>query len=419
METADNREGKTFMIISEDQAFQREALENIHASGAASRLQIVNASFGDFQQHKKPEIVLIDLSEGELGHVEFAKNFCASMPGVKVICAGSNLNVDHVLYLLKIGVHHFLKTPFDHHEVNSLLFALTTESNNASASAAADKAARKGKIITVYSPKGGSGVTLLAINLAVELFKEKKDHRILVCDLAPQTGDVATYLNLNPKYTIHDLIENIARMDTSLLDGVLMNHESGIRVLASPALDQEALSVHYAREWESILQILKKNFDLIIIDSAHADESLLQHTLCQSDSILLMGNLDVPSLKGVLFGLTKLGRMHIEPERIKIIINRYNAKNQLDIKEFAKNAKHPVECKLPNNYSVCIESINTGKPVSLHQAGSDLGRKIKELADEIMVELTKAETAKTHPALAEEHAPAAGIPKKGLWGWML
>lgn len=409
------QEKKTLLVISDDQHFHREVSAMAHRSDLPSKVTLVPTSYSESQQQKTPaNWILIDISEGELRRVEFARNLCisAAASGTKVICAGSNLNVDHILYLLKMGVHHFLKTPFDPHEFKSLFFSLLTETHLPEELSSKP---RSGKIITVYSLKGGSGVSLLAINLAIALIKREKKPRVAICDLASQTGDVTTYLNLNAKYTLRDLIDNVDRLDTSLLEGVMASHESGIHVLASPALDQEALSTHCVEEWQHILHFLKQNHDFTVIDSAHTDPLLLQTTLSLSDAIVLIGNLDVPSLKGILFGLTKLSRLQIDPKKIKIIINRFNAKNQLDIKEFSRNAQHAIDSKLPNDYSVCIESINTGKPVSLHHSNSELAKKIKELADQLHKDLADPSAKILSPEMAE-NPPVAQAPKKGLWG---
>ena len=415
MDTREGRNKKTLWVISDDPAFHREVAETIQDCELQNKVTLLSASYEESAQHAAA-LVLIDLSEGEPARVEFARNYCtaAADSGTKVICAGSNLNVDHILYLLKIGVHHFLKTPLESHEFKSLFFSLLTAPPPSLEPEDPTKP-RNGKIVTVYSPKGGSGVTLLAINLAITLFKKDPKSHVAICDLAPQAGDVLTYLNLNAQYALRDLIDNAGRLDSSLLEGVMTPHEeSGIQVLAAPSLDQEALSTNCIEEWRLILTLLKQHQDFIVIDSAHTDENLLQSTLGVSDAIVLIGNLDVPSLKGILFGLTKLNRMHIDPHKIKIIINRFNAKNQLNIKEFFRNAKHPVDSKLPNDYSVCVESINTGKPISLYYAHSEIAKTIKELADQIYLELGGTPSFR-NPLAAPERAPVAEAPRKGLW----
>lgn len=395
---------QNLLVISQDQHFHREVSEMVQQCGLAPKLNPVHCSYEEARQQQSP-LVLIDIAEGDTARIDYLKNFYAQRPDAKIICTGSNLNVDLVLNLLKSGIQQFLKMPLDRQEFKTLFVSLS------GASGVRDNTPRKGKIVTVYSPKGGSGVTLMSINLAIAFAKANRRDQIAVCDLAPQVGDVHTYLNVNPKYTLRDLIDNSDRLDQSLLEGVFTSHESGIQVLSSVALDQEPLSINSMRDWQLTLHFLKQSCDVTVIDSAHTDESLLQYTFSQSDVILLMGNLDVPSLKGILFGINKLTRLHVEPERIKIIINRFNAKNQLDIKEFLKSANHPVTCKLANNYNACIESVNTGRPLSLHDENSDVAKQIRELAEQLRIELSLV-----NPQDAAE-ASGQTAPKKGLWRW--
>lgn len=397
----------TLLVISNDSVFQKEVYDLVTHCDLASRYTVVPSSYDNAPRHDTSHIILIDVSEGHQGHVEFVRRFCASQTSAKIVCAGSNLTVDSILNILKLGVHHFLKRPFDPMEFRSLLFSLSMDGQPQE-----HVPGQKGKIITVYSLKGGSGVTLFSINLAVALAKLDKKKRVAICDLAPQAGDVSTYLNLNPQYSIRDLLDNVDRLDSSLLEGVLTDHESSVRVLASAGLDQEPLTTNGIPDWSRILDTIQHNYSFVVIDTAHTDQTFLQHTLLQSDAILLMGNLDVPSLKGILTGLSKLNRLQIDSSKIHVVINRFNAKNQLDIKDFQKNSKCNIRCKLPNDYVTCIESINTGKPINLHQENSEIGKKIKEFAQELAKEISPLASAKS----VEEKPAVAEGAKKGLWG---
>lgn len=405
---------QNLLVISQDQHFHREVSDLVQQCGLAAKLTLFHCSYKETHNHQNSPFVIIDIAEGDVEKIEFLKTFYAQKPDTKIICSGNNLSVDLVLYLLKCGIQHFLKAPLEKKEFQTLFAALLTQSPSAGRK---DTVPKKGKVITVYSPKGGSGVTLVSINLAIALAKAGKKDQITVCDLAPQVGDVHTYLNVSPKYTLRDLVDNSDRLDQSLLEGVLMPHESGIQILSSVALDQEPLSINNLKEWQLTLHFLKQSCDVVVIDSAHTDENLLHYTFAQSDAVLLMGNLDVPSLKGILFGINKLNRLQVDPERIKIIINRFNAKNQLDIREFLKSANHPVACKLSNNYNACIESVNTGHPLNYHYENSDVAKQIKQLATQLRHEIGLAEDINS--ASPQEISLSQDSVKKSGWRWPL
>jgi len=271
------------------------------------------------------------------------------------------------------------------------------------------------------SPKGGTGVTLLAANLGVSL-AQKGSERIGICDLAPQVGDVVTYLDLSASYTLRDLIDNASRLDLSFLEGVTLAHASGVNVLASPRENQEPLNSGCATELQTILSLCRQTYDILLIDAGHTDPALLQLALMQSDLIILVGNSDVPSLKGLVFMLSKLTKLNYDPNKIKVVINRYDARNQLDTKEFEKKTKHPIACQLPNQYSLCIEAINNGLPISKVQKTSNLARKISELAEMIWELLVTKKTFQFDGSPSDRIGATSGAPKekagnKGFIRW--
>ncbi|MBI3313445.1 MAG: hypothetical protein HYZ83_04365, partial [Candidatus Omnitrophica bacterium] len=236
--------------ISENRSFYLEIADNIKRLTDLSGAPTLS-TFEEALRHSAPFIVIIDVEEATELRLEKIQNFCLQATEVRIICAGKNMQVDLVLRLVKMGVHDFLKVPFDPNEISSLLASPMTE-----AVKPAVKAPRKGHVVTVHSMKGGAGVSLLTTNLAISYSKIAKNQRIAICDFAPQCGDVATYLNLNPEYTIRDLIDNTSRLDHSLLEGVMIEHESGVRVLSSPLVTQEPMTSHNLTEVKNVLGLV-------------------------------------------------------------------------------------------------------------------------------------------------------------------
>ncbi len=404
--------GKSILIISENRNFFSEIVDHIKHLTHSSCIPTLS-TFEDALLHPIPSITIIDIEDATENRLKLIQHFCSQSSEIRIVCAGRNMDVDLVLRLVKMGVHDFLKVPFDLNEMTNLLTAPSFETGKS-----VSRAQRKGRVVMVHSLKGGSGVTLLTINLAIAYSKIAKDQRIAICDFAPQCGDVATYLNLNPEYTVRDLIDNVSKLDHSLLEGTLINHESGIRVLASPLTSQDPLTSHHLTEMQNILQLMKQDYDLVFIDTAHMDHLLLEYILAQTETVILVGNLDVPSLKGLVMELNKLTRLHFDPAKIKIVINRYNSKNQLDIRDFERKTNHVVACKLPNNYVACIESVNTGKPLNLFHAHSEIAKKIIELAQLIHTE-TENHSAGHAEKYSGEQVSHGETPRKGgFFEWL-
>jgi Flp pilus assembly CpaE family ATPase len=156
-------------------------------------------------------------------------------------------------------------------------------------------------------------------------------------------------------------------------------------------LDQEPLSSLHLHDLESVIKLLKKKYPFIIIDPGASDLGLLQMIVTHSSTVVLLGGLDIPSLKGLTIMHQKITRWGCLPHQIKLVLNRFNAKNQLGVTAFEKNIGQKVAMMLPNQYALCIESVNTGKSLFQLDSRAELTRKIFELSQM----LENAETSMT------------------------
>ena len=331
-----------------------------------------------------PALVLLDLINPVDSIVSLVETITRGRKAPKLIGVGEPSNVSILMRFIKMGVKDFLNLPFRQEEISEILKQFRpVQEESRDHEFKSQKNAKEAKVITFYSPKGGVGVTLLTANLSVVLADHYKN-KTVICDLAPQCGDIATYLNLVPHYTVRDIIDNDQLMDASFLEGCLLSHASGVKILAAPTESQEPLTSDNLNVLKSVLTLLKKSFDTILIDSSHLAPALLQYVMSDSDLIFLVGNPDVVSLKGLVVSFNKLQTMHYDTQKIKVLINRHNSKSQIDADEFEKMTRHPIAGYLPNNFMLCIEAVNTGQPIIHIQEKSDLAKKISELAGLIL-----------------------------------
>lgn len=361
------------LIISDREPVQREVALQFKLAAPSQCTFLLRPHQDAFRlsQSEIPKIVLIDLGDAPEAAYALVQRAVDHFVDAKIVGIGNPADVEQVVKLVRLGVKDFLRFPPEQREIKTLLGHFAASISSVKSHVA--------PMVTVFSPKGGAGVTLLTANLAVALAKNRT-MRVAVCDLSPQCGDVTTYLNVEPEYTVRDLMDNYQKMDLSFLNGVMLSHASGIRILAAPREDQEPLNSGCLTELQTVFTLLKQTYDIVLVDGSHTDNTLLQLALMQSDLIFLIANLDVPSLKGLVHSVHKLTKLHYTHEQIKIVMNRTNSKNQLDIKEFEKKTRHAVACRLPNNYALCIEAINTGQSLHEIQAHAELTKKIGELA---------------------------------------
>lgn len=361
------------LLISDQDTFLKEAAAHIkpmlpaHCAVKTSRWSDVRPS-----DSGTPLLVLADLREMNVPTMS-VKNVAEHFINTKIVGVGHPADVAGLLEYLKIGIKDFLAFPVPDGELQNFIQKSLADASSHGGGK------RNGRVIAFYAPKGGCGVTFVAANTAVAMAKYQKSS-IALCDFSKDCGDAATYLNLQPKYTLRDALDNSQLLDASFLEGVLTPHSSGLRVLAAAHSNQEPPSIDSIHALKSIFSLLTSSYDYLFVDAGHMDAGLLQFVLSESDFIILLGNPDVPSIKGLVNLVQKLTNHQFDPQKIKVIINRDNSKNQIDSKEFEKITRHSVTTYIPNNYALCIESVNKGEPVFNVNDKGDVSKKILELA---------------------------------------
>jgi pilus assembly protein CpaE len=238
-----------------------------------------------------------------------------------------------------------------------------------------------GRIFTVFSPKGGVGVTTVAVNLATNIYESTKKPTIIV-DLDLNAGDVTTFLNMKPTYTMTDVKANISRLDKSFLQGVIAKHDSGIFVLAGPQRVEEGVSISGA-EINKVLSILKTMFSFIIIDAETIFESSMT-ALKMSDKVFLVFTMDLPQIRNIKKYLDFFQEMGFGNDNMKLIANRYIKKGEIKIEDAEKAINYPIFRTLPNEYNAAMSCVNHGVPLSVGAKKSQLNESIKELTKTII-----------------------------------
>lgn len=365
-----------------------------------------------------PRIVFIDIVNTVPPSTDLLRDMSRKVDGVRMVLVGAPKDANYTIAAVKHGVRDFLTHPADPKELRAVLQEAGIDLDAAEVRSDDRPSAPRpaeGKIVTVCSPKGGMGATLLTANLGAVITR-KAGVSVIACELASQCGDLSTYLDLGPHYTIMDLIRQSSALDDSFVQGVIQKHGSGLDVLAGPVYAQDQLDPSQLKELHFILNHLKRKYELVLIDAGGAHAGILEFALMQSDMILIVGSLDIPSLKGLSAMYRRLIRLMYDPAKIHIIINRYNAKHQIGVREFEKKIEHPVDSCLINQYALCSESVNTGKTLFELDPANELVQNLSALGGSI-VEKLGIESRSADPA-ARPSAPKlvgklAGLLKKG------
>jgi pilus assembly protein CpaE len=252
-----------------------------------------------------------------------------------------------------------------------------------------------GKMVTVFSPKGGVGKTTLAVNLALAL-ADKGAAKVCLVDLDLGFGDIAITLQMFPARTIADAVHMEQGLDFASLETLLTPHRDGISALVAP-VQPDAKDAIPTRLVSRILQLLKSNFDYVVVDTAPTfDEHVLQ-AFDETDEILLVTTLDVPTLKNVKIAVETLDLLNFPAPQRRLVLNRADDKVGLSADKVESTLNMQIAHTIPTSPQVA-NSTNAGEPIMATLPRHPVSQAVKGLAT----------------ALAEAGGGAAdGVPVNG------
>ena len=325
---------------------------------------------------KRPMVVIIEVGKDVDPSIEKITQILNRFPQLSVFATSEDKSSDTILKVMRAGAAEYLLRPVAE---TDLAFALQKLGRLWLTREVPEDEA--GRIFTIFSPKGGVGVTTIAINLATDILEFSKKPTIVV-DMDLNAGDVTTFLNMKPSYTISDVTTNISRLDRSFLQGVIAKHESGISVLAEPQQVEDAVSIS-GEDIKKVLSLLKSMFKYIVIDA----ESISTRTniaLEMSDQIFLIFYMSLPGIKNMQRHLSYLSKMGLGRDRVKLIANRVVKKSEIKKEDAEKVLNYPIFWTIPNDYETTMACLNKGVPINTGAPKSQLNISLKDLAKAII-----------------------------------
>jgi pilus assembly protein CpaE len=232
-----------------------------------------------------------------------------------------------------------------------------------------------GRVVTVFSSKGGCGKTFLSTNLAVALSRGGAE--VALVDLDLHFGDVAIMLHLFPSHTIYDAAENPG-LDALGLKSFLTHHDSGVWTLVAPTEPTIADTINPGAIG-NILKLLRTAFDYVVIDTPPAFSEPVLAAFDESDWLVMLATLDVPSIKNLRLTLQTMELLHFPKTRIRVVVNRADSKVGLRLPDVEKLLSSPVDATIPSSRSVPL-SVNKGSPILLEEPKGPVSDAIRRVA---------------------------------------
>jgi pilus assembly protein CpaE len=318
-----------------------------------------------------PDIILLDLGEDPEPFFAFAAHLRRERPTVHIVAVSMAQHPEPELLLkaMRMGIQDFLPKPLQ----NGALHGALTRCMK-------DRGSEPGgfdKLIVLMGAKGGVGTTTLAVNLAVQLTQITKK-RIGLLDFGFPLGHTALLLDLQPRFTVHDAIENLDRLDAHFFNGLLTKHKSGLEVLAGTSHTDEWLRIT-TPALVRLIHVAQGAFDYVVLDYGSMYSSEVRSILSLARVVLLITQADVPSLWTLSRHLSTLTDLGIDPQRVHLVVNRWHKRDDEALASVEKNLRRPILARLPNDYKLVGEATSLGIPLEANHANLLVAR-IRQLA---------------------------------------
>jgi pilus assembly protein CpaE len=267
-----------------------------------------------------------------------------------------------------------------------------------------------GRLVTVFSPKGGVGKTTIAANMAVAL--TNMDRRVCLVDLDLGFGDIAITLQLFPARTIADAVALEEGLDFTVLEPLLTPHRRGFTTLVAPVQPDAKDSIP-ATLVSKILSILKQNFDYVVVDTSPAfDEHVLQ-AFDETDELLLVTTLDVPTLKNVKIASETLDLLNFPKSRRHLVLNRADEKVGLSTEKVEVTLEMKIAQTIPTSAEVA-NATNAGEPITASLPKHPVSQALVRLAESVTGPKSDAAAAGSGTRAGDGKGARGAAPRRGL-----
>ena len=287
------------------------------------------------------DIIFVDLDSDPEYALELVENIC-TLGLATAIVYSAQADPDLLVRCMRAGAREYLMLPFDKEEIAEALVRASTLRSMVRPSKKTN-----GRLLVFLSAKGGSGATTLACNYAVSLAQESQQKTLLI-DLNLPLGDVAINLGIKAQYSIVSAFQNTSRLDSHFLSGLLVQHSSGLFVLAAPS--ELAPTFVSADAIDKLLQVACQGFDYVVVDAGSRLDLQRKHLFDESATIYLVTQVGIPELRNshrLIALLSEEGSPKLE-----IVINRYDPRYlEIDEAHITKALTRPAQWKIPNNYA--------------------------------------------------------------------
>jgi pilus assembly protein CpaE len=355
------------------------------ALGDSVVLDSVDSARRHIDTNLAEDVIVVGPSVDQGAALSLAEAMRVQRPSLGVILVRRRVDTTLLVEALRSGVREVI----EERDIAGLSAAVQRSKDVAralrqqvpTAGAAVESDDHRGQLITVFSAKGGCGKTTLSTNLAAALADGGRKEVVLV-DLDLAFGDVAIALQLFPAHTIADAVPLADSLDEAAVQALLTPHSPGLTTLVAP-IEPGAADTITAEMVAHILDLLKNQYDYVVVDSPPAFDDQVLAAFDASDAIALIATLDIPALKNLKLTLETLDLLNYPRDRWHIVLNRADSKVGLSISEVEKTLGAGITAQIPSSRDV-PSTINRGVPIVLDDPKHPVSEAIRAFAEQAL-----------------------------------
>jgi pilus assembly protein CpaE len=379
--SAANTAGITVTTVGLD-AMSHRTLANfmLAVPGAAMAASVEGYSgaereVGRAGENARTRVCFIDYDRNNEQAIWTTEHLRNNYPDVHVFAVSANTEPERIIAAMRVGCIEYLLKPIQNDRVLDGLARVEAKQKERLRSKV------HGKIITLIGAKGGTGVTSLALHLALEL-AGRNQRKCLLVDQHSALGDASLYLGTGRhQYSFYELANNTDRLDQELLNGFLLRHTSGLHLLDSP----ESVDVVHKTSPSAVehtLAFLGGTYQIVVVDCPPGLSDVTLACISRSDQVVIVLTAELPSIRNAVRYIEHLERLGYDANKIQIVLNRHSKRGPLADDRIEKALGRKISVRVPNSYNEVIKAINAGAPIA--SGKSDFGEAIQAWARNIL-----------------------------------
>lgn len=367
-------EDRSLVIIEPDDKFRQKLVKVAQSlPGVSVAAETAELTLGmKLARQTRPAVLIIGMEPEEEALVAMDR-FHAEIPGTSILaCVRSIGEAELLMKCVRAGAKEFMPRPADDDDAKRAIERLLRQ--------LASQKVGTSQIISVFSNKGGTGTSTIAVNLAVALSKVTgKD--VALADFDRNAGEVSLHLNVRPTKTVADLAGVNGKLDGATVQSSLVKHDSGVFVLCEPDRPEQAESLN-AKRVREILDHLSNSFQFVVCDMSHGFDDVALEIFDASTTILVVTLLNLPAIRSAHRCIEVFRQLNYlrDEQKVRLLVNRYLPNRDIDVAQLEDTLRHPVYWKIPNDYQTVIDAVNSGMPVEEVGAESEVAHAYRSLA---------------------------------------